>query len=135
LFMSPGLPEILKLPTAMARLDSRPTCESSPAANSAVVSFGMRSQSKRRFVMRALPDVKNFDAEGLLADVVEDAVGPKDDLTQCPSRAARIGGANKWERRQNANMVEYAPPDPVGCLRVMLSDIRPDLLEVRNRRV
>jgi len=76
--MSPGLPEILKLPTAMARLDSRPTCESSPAANSAVVSFGMRSQSKRRFVMRALPDVKNFDAEGLLADVVEDAVGPID---------------------------------------------------------
>jgi len=103
--------------------------------DSAVMSFGMRSHSKRRFVTRTVPDVKNLDAEGLLADVVEDAVGPKDDLTQSPSRAARIGGANKWKRRQNANMFEYAPPDPAGCLRVMLGDIRADLLEVRNRRL
>ena len=74
--MSPGLPEILKLATGMAKLDSGPTSESSPAADSAVVSFGMGSHSKRRFVTRAVPDVKNFDAEGLLADVVEATVGP-----------------------------------------------------------
>ena len=82
-----------------------------------------------------MPDVKNLDAVGLLADVVEDAVRTKDDLTQCSSRAARIGGANKWKRRQNANVVEYAPPHPVGCLRVMLGDLSADVLEIRNRRV
>jgi hypothetical protein len=32
--MSPGLPETLKLATGMAKLDSRPTCESSPAVDS-----------------------------------------------------------------------------------------------------
>jgi len=81
--MSPGLLEILNLETGMAKSDSRPTCGSSaavcrPAVDSAVVSFGMGSHSKRRFVTRAVPDVKNLDAEGLLADVVEDAVGPID---------------------------------------------------------
>jgi hypothetical protein len=82
-----------------------------------------------------VPDVKNLDAEGILADVVENAVSTKDDLTQCSSHAARIRGANKWEGRQNANVVEYAPSEPDGCLRVMLGGIRANLLEVRNRRV
>ncbi len=95
----------------------------------------MGSHSKLRFVTRAVPDVKNFDAEGQLADVVENAARTKDDLTQCSSYAARIGGANKWKRRENPNVVEYAAPDPAGCPRVMLGDIGADLLEVRNRRV
>jgi hypothetical protein len=32
-------------------------------------------------------------------------------------------------------VVEYAPPDPAGCLRVMLGDVKADALEIRNRRV
>jgi hypothetical protein len=68
--------------------------------------------TKCRFVTPSVPDVENLDAEGLLADVVEDAVGAKDDLAQGSSRAARIGGANKWKGSQNANVVEYAPPEP-----------------------
>jgi hypothetical protein len=40
--------------------------------------------SKRRFVARAVPDVKNLDAAGFLADVVEDAVRTKDDLRNVP---------------------------------------------------
>jgi len=91
--------------------------------------------SKRRFVTRAVPDVENLHAEGPLSDVVEDAVRTEDDLTQCSSRAARIGGADEGKRRQYANVVEYAPPDPVGCLRVMLGDLSADVLEIRNRRV
>ena len=47
----------------------------------------------------------------------------------------RIGGADEGKRRQYANVVEYAPPDPVGCLRVMLGDVSADVLEIRNRRV
>ncbi len=91
--------------------------------------------SKRRFVTRAVPDVENLDAEGLLAEVVEDAVRTKDNLARCSSRPARIGGADKRKRRKNANVVEYAPPNPAGCLRVMLGDLRGDVLKVRNRRV
>ena len=135
MFSSPGLAEIFQLVPGMAQLDSRPTCESSPGVDLAVVSFGMGSHSKLRFVTRAVPDVKNFDAAGLLADVVEDAVRTKDDLTQSSSCAARIAGANKGKRSQNPNVVKYAPPDPGGCRRVMLGDIGADLLEVRNRRV
>ena len=55
--------------------------------------------SKRRFVTRAVPDVENLDAEGLLADVVENALRTKDDLPQCSARAAGIGGADEWKRR------------------------------------
>lgn len=51
--------------------------------------------SKRRFVTRAVPDVENLDTEGLLADVVENAVRTKDDLTQCSSRPGRIG-PDRW---------------------------------------
>lgn len=79
--------------------------------------------------------MEDLHAEGPLADVVEDAIRTKDDLTQCPSRAARIGGADEGKRRQNANVVEYAPADPVGCLQVMLGDVSADVLEIRNRRV
>jgi hypothetical protein len=38
-------------------------------------------------------------------------------------------------RRKDSNVIEYAPPEPFGSLRVMLGDIRANLLEVRNRRV
>jgi hypothetical protein len=90
---------------------------------------------KCRFVTPSVPDVKNFDAVGLFADVVEDAVGTEDDLAQGTSHPARIGGANEWERGQNANVVEDAPPEPNGGLRVILGDVSANLLEVRNRRV
>jgi hypothetical protein len=90
---------------------------------------------KWRFVTPPVPDVKNLYAVGLLADVVEDAVRTKHDLAQGSSRAARIGGANKGEGRQNANVVEYASPEPKGCLRVILGDVGANLMEVRNRRV
>ncbi len=55
--------------------------------------------SKSRLVTRAVPDVKNLNAAGLLAGVVEDAIGMKDDLTQRSSSAARLRGANEWKRR------------------------------------
>ncbi len=82
-----------------------------------------------------MPHVKNLDAVGLFAGIVEDAVRTKDDLAPGSSRATRIGGANKGKRRQNANVVQYAPPEANGCLRVILGDLGASLLEVRNRRV
>jgi hypothetical protein len=38
-------------------------------------------------------------------------------------------------RVQAANVCEYAPPDPAGCLRVMLGDVSADVLEIRNRHM
>ncbi len=53
--------------------------------------------SKGRFVTRAVPDVENLDAEGLLAEVVEDAIRTKDDLAQGSPRAARPR-EDRWGR-------------------------------------
>ena len=82
-----------------------------------------------------MPDVENLDAVGLLVDVVEDAVGAKDDFAQSSFHSARIGGTNKGERGQNANMIEGTLPKPNGGLRVILGGIGANLLEVRYRRV
>jgi len=82
-----------------------------------------------------VPDVEDLDTLRLLADVVENAVRTKDDHTQCTSCAARIDGTNKGKGRQDANVFEDAPADSSGELRVMLSDVGPDVLKVRNRRV
>jgi hypothetical protein len=79
--------------------------------------------------------MKNLNALGFLADVVEDAVGAKDDLAQGSSRTARIGGANKGKGLKNSNVAKYAPPEPEGGLRVILGDVGASFLEVRNRRV
>ena len=79
--------------------------------------------------------MKNLDGARLLVDVVKDAVRTEDDLTQCSFRAARISGADKGKRCENADVCEDAPPDAVGRLQVVLGDVSPDVLEVRKRRV
>jgi len=90
---------------------------------------------ERRFVACAVPDVQNLNALRFLADVVENTIRTNHDFAQRTSRAAGIRWSNVRKVCQNSNVREYTTPDSNGRLRVMLGNIVPDALKVRDGRV
>ncbi len=79
--------------------------------------------------------MKNFDTCGQLTDVVENSMLAKDDFAQWTLRIAWIGGANKGEGCQNADMFKDAPSEANCGLWVIAGDVRTNVLDVGNRRI
>jgi hypothetical protein len=90
---------------------------------------------ERRFVACAMPDVQNLYVLRNLPDVVENPIRTNHDFAQRTSRASGVSWSNLWKVGENSNVREYAAPDSCRCLRVMLGEVGPYLLEVRNGRV